>query len=139
MVLEPAWEERLSLTEGGEGNSGITGGTEGFFLLEGGTRGGGRDMGTGSPSNALYTKYMAWDRVIQISNKSQLPIINLAVIHISSSCVESVAFRSRNTISTVCNSFQDCTYNLNTDINKSKKWVKKLLNLLLEPTCARKS
>lgn len=52
MVLEPAWEERLSLADGGEGNRGITGGTEGFFRLEGGTRGGGRDMGTGSPSRA---------------------------------------------------------------------------------------
>lgn len=62
IVLEPAWEERLSLTEGGEGNRGITGGTEGFFLLEGGTRGGGRDMGTGSPSRALYTRYIAWER-----------------------------------------------------------------------------
>lgn len=62
MVLEPAWEERLSLTEGGEGNRGITGGTEGFFLLEGGTSGGGRDMGTGSPSRARYTRYMAWGK-----------------------------------------------------------------------------
>lgn len=53
MVLVPVWEERLSLTDGGEGNKGITGGTEDFFLLEGGTRGGGRDMGTGSPSRAL--------------------------------------------------------------------------------------
>lgn len=53
MVLEPEWEERLSLAEGGEGNRGITGGVVGFFLLEGGTRGGGRDMGTGSPSRAL--------------------------------------------------------------------------------------
>ena len=35
MVFEPAWEERPSLTEGGEGNRGITGGTEDFFLLEG--------------------------------------------------------------------------------------------------------
>ena len=61
-VLEPAWEGRLSLTEGGEGNRGITGGTAGFFLLEGGTRGGGRDMGTGSPSKALYTRYIAWER-----------------------------------------------------------------------------
>lgn len=64
MVLEAAWEERLSLTEGGDGNRGITGGTEGFFLLDGGTKGDGRDMGTGSPSRALYTKYMAWERVI---------------------------------------------------------------------------
>lgn len=61
MVLEAAWEERLSLTEGGDGNRGITGGTEVFFLLDGGTRGGGRDMGTGSPSRALYTRYMAWE------------------------------------------------------------------------------
>lgn len=68
MVLEPAWEERLSLTEGGEGNRGITGGTEGFFLLEGGTRGGGRDMGTGSPSRALYTRYMAWERATKIND-----------------------------------------------------------------------
>lgn len=68
MVLEPAWEERLSLTEGGEGNRGITGGTEGFFLLEGGTRGGGRDMGTGSPSRALYTRYMAWERSTKIND-----------------------------------------------------------------------
>lgn len=54
-VLDPEREERLSLTEGGEGKRGITGGTEtgGFFLLEGGTRGAGRDMGTGSPSRAL--------------------------------------------------------------------------------------
>lgn len=62
-VLEPEWEERLSLTEGGDGNRGTTGGTEGFFLFEGGTRGGGRDKGTGSPSNALYTRYIAWERV----------------------------------------------------------------------------
>lgn len=60
MVLDAAWEERLSLTEGGDGNRGTTGGTEVFFLLDGGTRGGGRDMGTGSPSRALYTRYMAW-------------------------------------------------------------------------------
>lgn len=60
-VLEAAWEERVSLAEGGEGNSGTIGDTEGFFLLEGGTRGGGRDMGTGSPSSALYTRYMAWE------------------------------------------------------------------------------
>lgn len=72
MVLEPAWEERLSLTEGGEGNRGITGGTEGFFLLEGGTRGGGRDMGTGSPSRALYTRYMAWERATQINDKKAI-------------------------------------------------------------------
>lgn len=76
-VLEAAWEERLSLTDGGEGNSGITGGTEGFFLLEGGTRGGGRDMGTGSPSRALYTRYMAWERSTQkkINDNRQLPVI----------------------------------------------------------------
>lgn len=74
MVLEPAWEERLSLTEGGEGNRGITGGTEGFFLFEGGTRGGGRDMGTGSPSRALYTRYMAWERATKINDQIQLPI-----------------------------------------------------------------
>lgn len=61
MVLEAAWEERLSLTEGGDGNRGMAGGTGGFFLLDGGTRGGGRDMGTGSPSRALYTRYMAWE------------------------------------------------------------------------------
>lgn len=60
MVLEAAWVERLSLTDGGDGNRGITGGTEGFFLFVGGTKGGGRDMGTGSPSRALYTRYMAW-------------------------------------------------------------------------------
>lgn len=54
-VLDPEWEERLSLMEGGEGKRGITGGTEtgSFFLLEGGTRVAGRDMGTGSPSRAL--------------------------------------------------------------------------------------
>lgn len=79
MVLEAAWEERLSLAEGGEGNRGITGGTtggtEGFFLLEGGTRGGGSDMGTGSPSRALYTRYMAWGRAItKINDKRQTPI-----------------------------------------------------------------
>lgn len=61
MVLEAAWEERLSLTEGGDGNRGMAGGTGGFFLLDGGTRGGGRDMGTGSPSRALYTRCMAWE------------------------------------------------------------------------------
>lgn len=61
-VLEAAWEERVSLAEGGEGSSGTIWGTEGFFLFEGGTRGGGRDMGTGSPSRALYTRYMAWKR-----------------------------------------------------------------------------
>lgn len=60
-ALEAAWEERLSLTEGGDGSRGITGGAEVFFLLDGGTRGGGRDMGTGSPSRALYTRYMAWE------------------------------------------------------------------------------
>lgn len=64
MVLEAAWEERLSLIEGGDGNRGITGGTEVFFLLDGGTRGGGRDMGTGSPSRARYTRYMAWEIAI---------------------------------------------------------------------------
>lgn len=60
-VLEAAWEERVSLAEGGEGSSGTIWATEGFFLLEGGTRGGGRDMGTGSPSRARYTRYMAWE------------------------------------------------------------------------------
>lgn len=64
MVLEAAWEERLSLAEGGDGSRGMAGGTEGFFLLDGGTRGGGRDMGTGSPSSALYTRYMAWESAI---------------------------------------------------------------------------
>lgn len=64
MVLEAAWEERLSLAEGGDGSRGMAGGTEGFFLLDGGTRGGGRDMGTGSPSRALYTRYMAWGSAI---------------------------------------------------------------------------
>lgn len=83
MVLEAAWEERLSLTEGGEGNSGITGGTEGFFLLEGGTRGGGRDMGTGSPSRALYTRYMAWERATKINDKRQLPVNHPVVIQSS--------------------------------------------------------
>lgn len=67
-VLEAAWEERVSLAEGGEGSSGTIWGTEGFFLLEGGTRGGGRDMGTGSPSRARYTRYMAWES----ENKNQL-------------------------------------------------------------------
>lgn len=84
MVLEPAWEERLSLTEGGEGNRGITGGTEGFFLLEGGTRGGGRDMGTGSPSRALYTRYMAWGKATKINDKRKLPINHPVVIQSSS-------------------------------------------------------
>lgn len=64
MALEAAWEERLSLAEGGDGSRGMAGDTEGFFLLDGGTRGGGRDMGTGSPSRALYTRYMAWESAI---------------------------------------------------------------------------
>lgn len=66
MVLEAAWEERLSLTEGGDDNRGMAGGTGVFFLLDGGTRGGGRDMGTGSPSRALYTRYMAWESAIKL-------------------------------------------------------------------------
>ena len=58
--MAPEWAERASLVEGGDGSRGIPEGTVGFFLLEGGTSGGGRDMGTGSPSRALYTRYMAW-------------------------------------------------------------------------------
>lgn len=80
MVLEPAWEERLSLAEGGEGNRGITGGTEGFFLLEGGTRGGGKDIGTGSPSRARYTRYMAWESAPKINERGQLPSNNPVAI-----------------------------------------------------------
>lgn len=84
MVFEPAWEERLSLTEGGEGSRGITGGTEGFFRLEGGTRGGGKDIGTDSPSKALYTKYMAWERATKINNykkKNHQPTILQMLSH----------------------------------------------------------
>jgi len=61
--LDPAewaeWAARASLVEGGEGSRGMAGGTGGFFLLAGGTSGGGRHMGTGSPSSARYTRYMA--------------------------------------------------------------------------------
>lgn len=103
-VLEAAWEERLSLTEGGEGNSGITGGTEGFFLLEGGTRGGGRDMGTGSPSRARYTRYMAWERrATKINDKRKLPMKHPVVIplHMSFMCLEFVVLRAKEVIFTV--------------------------------------
>lgn len=80
MALEAAWEERLSLAEGGDGSRDMVGGTEGFFLLDGGTRGGGRDMGTGSPSRALYTRYMAWESAINAAISS---IIQATRLHIS--------------------------------------------------------
>lgn len=118
MVLEAAWEERLSLTEGGEGNRGITGGTEGFFLLEGGTRGGGRDMGTGSPSRALYTRYMAWERATKINDNRQLPV-NYPVIIQPCTFVSSIG-SNQGIIFITCNSYQDCTYNTRSHINRHK-------------------
>lgn len=119
-LLEPAWEERLSLTEGGEGNRGIAGGSEGFFLLEGGTRGGGRDMGTCSPSRALYTRYMAWERAAtttttKINDNRQLPI-KLRLYLMLCYCVLAflprvliVPLRDTETIFPSCNSLQQRT------------------------------
>lgn len=59
-VLDPEWEELLSLVDGGgEGRRGIAGVGFIFFLFDGGIREGGRTIGTGSFSSALYTRYMA--------------------------------------------------------------------------------
>lgn len=117
-VLEAAWEERLSLTEGGEGNRGITGGTEGFFLLEGGTRGGGRDMGTGSPSRALYTRYMAWERAAKINDNRQLSVNYPVIIQ---PCTFKSSIRSNQGIIFITfNLYQDCVYKTKLNINRHK-------------------
>lgn len=59
-VLDPEWAEPRSLCCAGDGRRGvITGGVAIFFRFDGGIRAAGRDMGTGSDSRALYTKYMA--------------------------------------------------------------------------------
>lgn len=49
-----------SLVKGGI--NGIAPGTLRGFLLDGGTKAAGKDIGTGSFSKAQYTKYIAWTR-----------------------------------------------------------------------------
>jgi len=51
------WE---SLEDAEEGINGIAPGTLIGFLLDSGTKAAGKDIGTGSFSNAQYTKNMAW-------------------------------------------------------------------------------
>lgn len=53
------WE---SLVDVDDGSNGIAPGTLIGFLLDGGTKAAGKDIGTGSFSKAQYTKNMAWIR-----------------------------------------------------------------------------
>lgn len=51
-----------SLVDVEDGINGIAPGTLRGFLLDGGTKAAGKDIGTGSFSKAQYTKNMAWTR-----------------------------------------------------------------------------
>lgn len=77
-VCEPERDELRSFSDGGEGSSGITGGEFTFFLLDGGTNGEGRTMGTGSFSRALYTRYIAYKTKHSQSKQNNYPLHNYA-------------------------------------------------------------
>lgn len=57
-----------------DGINGIAPGTLRGFLLDGGTKAAGKDIGTGSFSKAQYTKNMAWTRKKRCVDVNKLEI-----------------------------------------------------------------